>query len=289
MDAVLIYGLINSTTLALIAIGFSLTFGISGVFNMAYGAFYIISGFITWSLFSVLGLPYPLAVVLCIIIVACMGVATYWLVLLRIRGMLLSEAIATFGLGIAILEFLRWKGFIGFRYNLPTFIEGSINVGGNIVDYQRLCIVGIGLILVLFLWFFAHHTKIGLSLRAISQAERTALCFGIESDRSAMVSLFLGSALAVVAAVTILPLTMAHIDLGYDALMLAIVVTIVGGAGSTLGIIVASFILGYSQTLVSMYVASHWTMVVTLIAIVVALATRPSGLFGKSKELEERV
>jgi len=289
MGAVLIYGLINSMTLVLIAIGFSLTFGISGVFNMAYGAFYIVGGFLTWYLLSVIGLPYLVAVLLCVIIVACIGAVTYWLVLLRVRGMLLSEAIATFGIGIAILEFLRWRGLIGFGYNLPIFIEGSISIGDNIIDYQRLFIVGIGFVLVFFLWFFAHHTKVGLSLRAISQMERTALCFGIESDRSAMLSLSFGSALAVVAAITVLPLTTTHIDLGYDALVQAIVVTIVGGAGSTLGIIIASFVLGYSQTLVSMYVASHWAMIVSLIAVVLVLAVRPSGLFGKSKELEERV
>jgi len=289
MEIVLIYGLVNSVTLALIAIGFSLTFGISGVANLAHGALYILAGYLAWQLAVTIGLPYGLAVVLAIIITALVGALVYRLVLLRVRGVMLSEVIATFGLGIAILEFLRWSGLHGYRYKLPLFMKGSIEIGGVVVDYQRVLIVVIGLALVGLLWFFTHKTRIGLAFRGIAQNERTALAFGIESDRVAMLSLAFGAALAAVAAVTILPLGIITVDRGYDILILAFAVGIVGGLESTVGIIVAAFLLGYSQTIAGQLFGAHWVMIVNLIAIVLVLVIKPSGLFGKFKELEERV
>jgi len=79
------------------------------------------------------------------------------------------------------------------------------------------------------------------------------------------------------------------VDNGYEILVLAIAVGIVGGLESTPGIVVASFILGYSQTFAAMYLGTHWIMVVFLAAIVLVLAIRPSGILGRFKELEERV
>lgn len=289
MEAVLVYGLISSVTLALIAIGFSLTFGISGVANLAHGGMYILAGYLTWQLLVNFELPYVLAAVLAVIICGLIGALIYRLVLLRVRGLMLSEVIATFGLGIGILEALRWAGLITYKYKLPTFIKGSFEIGGVAVDYQRLIVVITGLVLVAALWFFTHRTKIGLAFRGIAQNERTALAYGIESDQTAMLSVALGSALAAVAAITILPLGVVTVDRGYEILIIAFAVGIVGGLESTLGIIVAAFLLGYSQTAAAMYIGSHWVMLVNLIAIVLVLVIKPSGLFGKFKELEERV
>jgi len=285
----LIYGLVNSAILAVTALGFSLTFGISGIANFAYGGFYILGGYLCWSLINVLGLPHPLSIILTLVIVGVLGYAIYWLVIFRIRGVMLNEAIATFGLGIAFLEILRWMGFIGFHYNLPVFVKGSIKIGGIYIDFHRLTIIGVAIALVFCLRVFTRHTKIGLACRAISQEERTALSLGINSDFTAALSMAIGSALAALAAIAILPTGTLSIDRGYDVLIFALAVGIVGGLESTLGVIVASLILGYLQTAAAIYVGTHWTMIVILAAITIVLAVKPSGLFGKYKELEERV
>jgi len=75
---------------------------------------------------------------------------------------------ATFGLGLVIMELFRYFDFVGFRYTLPVFIDGSISIGGVYVDYQRLFIALIAVGMTLFLYLFTHHTKIGLSFRAIA-------------------------------------------------------------------------------------------------------------------------
>ena len=285
----LIYGFVNSVTLALIALGFNLTFGISGVANFAYGALYILAAYTAWILLTWLKINYFFSIVLAVLFTSCIGGLIYKFILLRVRGMPISEVIASFGIGLAILEFFRFLGFVGSEYTLPVFIDGSVSLGGTYVDVQRLLIVGIGIALVIFLWLFTHYTKTGLAFRGMAQEERTALILGINSDKMATLSLAFGSGLAGVAAITILPLGQVAIEGGYSALLNALAVCIVGGLGSTVGVLVAAVLIGFAQTFTATYIGSHWMMIVSLVAILVILIFKPSGLFGKQKELEERI
>lgn len=289
LPSVVIYGLINGMVLSLMAIGFALTFGISGIANFAHGALYILTGYTVWVFLHTLGIPYLLAIFLALVITMLIGAAIHNVILLRIRGMRSSEIIATFALALAILEAFRFFGFVGAKYTLPTFIEGNISIAGVVVDFQRLILIGVGVGLVVFLWFFTHYTKIGLAFRAIAQVERTALTLGIDSDRMATLSLAFGAALAALAAIVLLPLGQITVETGLGVLLNALAICILAGLGSVTGIIVASLILGYVQIITVTYIAPHWLMVVTLVAIFGVLLVKPSGIFGKQKELEERV
>ncbi|KJS12726.1 MAG: branched-chain amino acid ABC transporter permease [Peptococcaceae bacterium BRH_c8a] len=289
IETVLIYGLVNSVTLILTAIGFSLTFGLSGIANFSHGGLYILSGYSAWMMMHYIGLPFALAAVLTVIQVGILGGLIYRAVIMPVRGIVLSEVVATFAVGVAILEFFRWRGFVTYDFNLPLFIKGSIGIAGVFIDYQRLFIIGIGLMLAVILWFFTHHTRIGLALRGMAQDEYTALSLGIESDWAATLSMALGAALAAVAAIIILPLGIISINMGYDVLLLALAVTILGGLESTNGLIVGCFILGYARVITGTYLGPEWMEVIYLAAIVLVLVVKPSGLCGKSKELEERV
>lgn len=285
----LVYGFINSAILALVALGFNLTFGISGVANFAYGALYIFSGFLTWILLNSLGFPYLVSVVTAVLCSGILGLLIYYVVILRVKGLALSEVMATFGLGLAIMELFRYFDFVGFRYTLPVFFDGSLVMGSVYIDYQRLIIGGMAVALTVFLWWFTRHTRVGLAFRAIAQDERTALTFGIDSDRIGALSMAFGAALAAVAAIVILPLGTIAVEGGYEVLINALAVCIVGGLGSTVGILVASVIIGFAQTLTANYLGPHWMYLVSLIAIALVLVVKPSGIFGRQKELEERI
>lgn len=285
----LIYGLVNSAILMLSAIGFSLTFGLSGVANFAHGALYLTAGFTAWMLINYLGLTPLVAMLLTVVLMGILGALIYRVILMPVRGIVLSEVISTFALGVALIEFFRWKGFVSFDFSLPPFIKESIDIMGVTIDYQRLIIIGIALLMAIFLWYFTHYTNTGLALRGMAQDEYTALSIGIESDWAAMLSLGLGAALAAVAAVAILPLGIISINMGYDIFLIALAVSVLGGLESTLGLFVGSLILGYAMVIASTYLGPQWGQVVYLGAIVIVLAIKPSGLFGKYKELEERV
>lgn len=285
----LLYGFINSMTLALMALGFSITFGISRIANFAHGAFYILGGILAWFFLVRLHFPYLLAAVLAIIIVGIVGGLLYKVILARLRGIELAEVISTFAVGIIILEILRSMGIMGFQYRLPAFYLGSVEILGTYVGIQRLIIVFAGLILLAALHFFVHHTKPGLAFRGVAQDDHTALSVGINPDRISMLSLMLGAMLCAFAAILILPLGTISIDEGYDILLKSLAVCIIGGLESTAGLLMASFILGYAEVLTAMYISTSLSAVVPLACMLGILLIRPSGLLGKYKEIEERI
>jgi len=286
---ILIYGTINSVSLALYALGFAMVYGVSRLPNFAHGSLYVLSGFVTWGCLNSLGLNYLLSIILAMVVTGVIGALIYQFVLIRIRGMEISEIIATYAIGLAILEGLRWGGFKGMTYILPPFIEGSVTIADIPVDYQRLLVVGIGGALVVCLWLFTRYTRVGLALKGMAQDERAAMMLGIDSDLMAVVAMGFGSMLAALAAILLLPLGNIVVESGYNVLILAISVCIVGGLGSWIGAILAAFLIGFAQILTAVYLGAHYQMVVALLAIIVTLIIKPSGLFGKQKELEERV
>jgi branched-chain amino acid transport system permease protein len=287
--AAFVYGFIASATLALLAMGFNLTFGISGVANFAYGSFYVLAAFGTWILMNVLKLPFILALTITILSVALFSGLFYRLFLLRLRGMEISEVIVTFALGMAILETFRLIGFVGTKYTLPTLWDQSISVLGVWVDAQRLVVVGITVLLALGLWLFTRYSKTGLAFRAISQDEYTAMTLGINVDRSATLSVAFGAVYISIAAIALTPLGNISAMAGYNVIINAIAVCVVGGLGSNGGVILASLLIGYVQQFSEFYLLSNIGMVVNLLAVFLVLLIKPSGLLGHYKELEERI
>jgi branched-chain amino acid transport system permease protein len=285
----MVYGTVTSVTLALYAVGFSLTYGVSGLPNFAHGAMYVLAGFLIWNLMNYLGLSFMAAAPLTVIACGLLGFSLYWGLLLRVRGIPLSELVVTFAAGVAVLELLTWMGFYGMRYSLPVLWEEGIEFSGVVLDGQRIVVLATGVVLVILLYLFVRHTKLGLAFRGLAQNERTALSVGIESDWIGSLSVALGSALAAVAAVVILPLGMMEATIGYEVLIYALAVAIVGGLESTVGMVLASFLIGFGQATAARYIGPKWMIIVPLAAIVLVLVVKPSGLLGKFKELEERV
>lgn len=275
--------------LVLMAVGFALAYSVSRVPNFMHGALYVLTGYLAWVFLNRLGLGYLPSILLAIAVVTAMGWVVYRVAVIRVRGMPVSEIIVTFAISMAVLEFVRWLGLRGATYVLPVFYTKTVILAGVPIDFQRIAAVMVATGIVLVLWVFTHYTKTGLGLRGIAQNERAALMLGIDSDRAATLALSLGSALAAVAAITIIPMGNINVATGYDVLVFAIAVCVCGGLGSWTGTILAAFIIGFAQTAVVYLVAPHLSIVVSLAAIILILIFKPSGLFGRQKELEERV
>ena len=288
MDVV-IYGFVNSMHFALISIGFALAYGVSRLPNFAHGALYIFGACLTWILFQRLGLNYVACIVLSVAATSIAGVLLYQLALKRVRGMPFSEIVVSFAIGAAILEAFRLAGFRGPQYVLPKFVNGVVTIFGVPVDWQRLVMIVSGILLVTLLWGFTHYTKLGLSLRAIAQDEPAALMLGIDCDVAASIALAIGSAVVALAAVVTIPLGTISVEMGYEVLIFALAVCIMGGLGSWLGAVISAFVLGYAQIMTVKFLAPQYQMVVATAAIILVLIFKPSGLFGSQKELEDRV
>jgi branched-chain amino acid transport system permease protein len=285
---ILLYGAVQSASLLLMAFGFSLVYGISRLPNFAHGALYVFTGYAAWVLLHRLGLPFLAAALLAVAAAGLLGALIFLLVLKRIRGMEMSEVIATYAIGLAILEGLRWAGLRGTTYALPVFFEGTVHVFDVPLDYQRIVALVVGFAVVGILWLLTRCTRTGLALRAVAQDERAAMMLGIDSDRTATLAVALGGALAGVGAIILLPLGSVVVQEGYKVLIYALAVCVVGGLGSWIGTVLASLALGFAQYVTVAYGKPHYQMVVMLLAIIVTLILKPSGLFGRQKVLEER-
>ncbi len=286
---ILLYGTVQSASLLLMAFGFALVYGISRLPNFAHGAIYVFTGFVAWNLANRWHVPYFLAAVGALAAAALVGVVIYQLVLKRVRGMEISEVIATWAIGLALLEGLRWAGLRGATYTLPTVGDGVVEVFGVPLDAHRIWVVAAAVIVVSALWILTRYTRIGLALRGAAQDERAAMTLGIDPNVTGTLAVALGCALAGFGALVLLPLGSIVVEEGYKVLISALAVCVLGGLGSWPGTILASLILGFSQALAVAYGKPHYQMVVMLSAIVVTFLFKPSGLFGRQKELEERV
>jgi branched-chain amino acid transport system permease protein len=290
VESIIIYGTAASAILLLISLGFSVTFGLSGIANLSYGGIYLSAGYLAWYLFHGLGLPWLITVLITILVTSLLGAMIYRLFIIRVRGNIMNEVVLTIALGLFLIEMFRWLGFGGgMGYSIPAIISGRIYIFGQSVDYQRVAIVLTAILITLVLLFFTRRTKTGLALLGMAQDEYTALSLGIDSDWAATYSCAIGAAITALAALLIFPLGVIAIDEGYKVLIRMLAVTVFGGLESTKGLILACLILGYFQTAVSNLISTGWTEAVFVGAILFVLAFRPSGLLGQSKELEERV
>ncbi len=139
---ILIYGTINSVSLFLISVGFSFVYGISRIPNFAHGSLYCLTGFAVWFALNVLHLSYPVCIILGIGLTAIVGALIYRLVLIRVRGMPTSEIIASYAVGLAIMEALRCLGFKGKNAYLGEY-ENMIAVNGVNLRCKEKDIVGV--------------------------------------------------------------------------------------------------------------------------------------------------
>src|SRR5690349_9153416 len=113
---IIVYGIINSVTFSLMALGFTLVYSISRLPNFAHGALYIMSGYLVWLCVNSLGLNFFASIVVGIAATSLIGALMYHLIIKRIRGMEISEIIATYAIGLAIIEGLRWGGLRGSTF-----------------------------------------------------------------------------------------------------------------------------------------------------------------------------
>ena len=139
---ILIFGLVNSMTYVLMAAGFTLVYGVSRLPNFAHGALYVLTGFLVWTFVNSAGVNYFVSIVITIVIVAVLGALLYRFVLMRVRGMPVSEIIVSFAVALIVLEGLRlqnlgpFKGFIGSSYTLPAFISGTVSIAAWSLTYN---------------------------------------------------------------------------------------------------------------------------------------------------------
>jgi branched-chain amino acid transport system permease protein len=284
MADVLILGAINSAIYAMLALGFTLIFGVGRVINLAHGAFYAMGVYIAYTLVVVLGFPLLAGAVLAVIAVGLIGMGMDRVLIRPLRRSGLAVLIIT----VVFALFTEQVIFAFYGYtsrNIPSFTTHTLNLLGVTVAGQRAVAFGVAVIALAAVWTLVYRTRFGSAILAVAQDREAAAYLGIDVEWISRAVMVLSAALAAAAGVLVAPVLVVSPQMWVLPLIKAFAVVILGGLGSIPGSLLASVLLGYSETAVARFASTALTELVPLVLILVTLLIRPSGLLGRRIEL----
>ena len=281
IEEILIFGLVQGSLLALLALGFSLVYGVGGILNLAHGAFFLMTAYIMYWTIPFFGLG--IAAIISLVAIAGIGAVAYLGLIEPLRETPIGVVLVTFALAFFFEQFVKFFGDSRTHYIAP-FIRGSIQILGVNLQIQLVLLIIGSLALVTIVTVFINKSTIGKSIRAVSQDYEAAQLMGINTNMILMLSVMLSALLVGFAAVLYAPGNFIAPRIGWGILISAFAVTIFGGMGSIPGSIVGAYIMGYATTFTDYFISPAFSELIPIVVILVMLLVRPQGLLGK-KEL----
>lgn len=279
----LVNSVVASSIYALVAVGLALAFGVMKMANFAHGEFFMAGAYCVYVLYALIGLPFPLAVVLSIPIVALLGLLTERFVFRPTRGNVLAGFMATAGLAF-ILQVLAGRIWgVGIAKPVPTPYPGTAEIGDASLGWQRLIVIPCAFAMLLALRYFLYRVKLGKALRACAQDPEVAALQGIKINRMSALAMALAGASAGLAGALMAPIHVVTPYMGHGIVLIAFVVVIVGGMASIEGAIVAAVLLGFIHTFVTTLADNLIATMVGVGFMAITLILRPKGLMGRER------
>ncbi|MDP4086364.1 MAG: branched-chain amino acid ABC transporter permease [Bacillota bacterium] len=281
----LINGISLGSIYALIALGYTMVYGIVKLINFAHGDVFMVGAFIGFYSISVFHLNFFLALLISMVACAIFGVVIERIAYKPLRNATRIAALIT-AIGVSLLIeygtiYIRGAQIEAYPGNVIPDV--TIKFFGVEVSSQSLFILGVSVLLMVCLQFIVHKTKIGKAMRAVSHDMDAARLMGINVDNTISATFAIGSALAGAAGV-IFGMYYTSIDplMGIIPGLKAFVAAVLGGIGIIPGAMVGGLVLGVIEALVSALGYSLWRDGVAFIVLILILIFRPSGLFGKN-------
>ena len=272
-------GVIVGTLYGIIALGVTLTFGITGIVNFALGEFMMIGAYVTWYLFDVGGLPYPVAIFPAIAIAAGCGFAADQLLFRFTRNNLINGLLVSIGL-ISIIEAAALLLWTTTPKDMGYVLSGAVRLGGVSVPKMKLVVFAL-LAAVMFLTYAAlSRTWIGRAAYAYSQNPEAAMLMGVRTEALQSAVVVYSTALAGFGGALYASLYSLEPAMGGLYILKGIEAAILGGIGSLIGSLAGGIILGVTEAVGSIYLPNAFRDAYGLIFVVAILLYQPSGLFG---------
>ena len=285
---ILVTGLVNGGVYALLAIGFSLIFGVARIVNIAHTAFYMLAAYCFYTLLIRLQLPGALAAVISVAAVTALSVLCYRLVIEPVREHESAVLIATIALALIFQELMLYA-YGGNFLGIPSAVEGVLTVFGVSIPYQRLLILVVAAAMLIGTWALLYRTRLGLAIRATANDLEVANLMGMNVHRVAMATVAISVALAAIAGVVVAPVFVVDPFMWLTPLVTMLAIVVLGGLGSLKGSLIGALIIGYVEA-ITVFVLPQGAFLkgaMALSIMVVVLLVRPEGLFGVVFE-EER-
>jgi len=278
----LITGLGLGSMYGLLALGFHVTYAVSATVNFAQGSSMMLGAVFAYALATRLGFPLALAVPVSLLLCAAYGALVERLAVrpFASRG---SNAwlMATVALGIVVdnaVLFTFGKEPRGFQWT-----QGGMDVAGIHVSYIQMFIPLAGIAFAFLLSFFSNRTRLGKAMLAVVQNPDAARLMGINVPVAITAAFALSTVLAGAAGILIAPLFNVNADMGTVFGLKAFAVAILGGISSAWGVMLAGLLFGVVEALITALLGSTYTQILTFTLVIVALALKPNGLFGRAE------
>ena len=277
---ILVLGAIWGALYTLIAVGFTLIFGVAGIINLSHGTFYMLGAYLAYTFMTLWKINVPMSALMAVGVTALVGILIDRFGIRPMRERHVYVLIITLALAFFFQE-LMYALYGPHGKAVKSFVSGEIILANVHVTHQKVLTFFVSGALVTLLWFFIKKTKTGKSTSAVAQNRDAAILVGIRPERVYLITAGISAALASVAGVFIAPILEAVPTMWVFPLFKAFAVVIIGGLGSIEGAIIAGMLLGYSETMVSVLISANYPDMVYLVAIILVLVLRPRGLMGK--------
>jgi len=281
---VVLSGLFMGSVYALIAIGFTLVFGVTDIVNFAHGHLVMAAMFVTYILFRAAGIDPYLSLVVVLPAFFGAGLLVYQLV---IRGIVEAPHSAHMMVTLGLLLFLENLANLFFGGDLrgitTTYTTSSWIVGDLAVPLARAGAAAVSLGAVVALALFLKRTRLGKAIRAASNNREGASLVGIDVPRVYLLAFGLGTAAAALAGAVMVPFSLVSPFVGHDFMLKAFVIAVVGGLGSVGGAMAGGLLIGLVEAVSSLYISASLGNAIVFGILIVVLLYRPWGLLGQAR------
>lgn len=270
---------IRSGLYALVAIGFTLIFGVGGVLNLAHGASIVLGAYAAF-LASSVGLGVGGAAAAALIVPAIFGALLYLTIIRRFEHEPIMVMILTLVTSVA-MEQVVLNLFGAQPVAIPQFLTGNFTLAGTNVQYNLLAVFVMSWAIIIGLFLFINYTKFGKAILATSMSAKGASLVGIKSGRINLVTWIIAGALAGIAGMALGSQLGATFAMGRNPLVLSFSIVVIGGIGSIRGSVIGAYFIGFLEVAVIQYVSSDLAGIAPLLVLIAVLIVKPEGLFGR--------
>lgn len=286
MEQIIANGLYLGAQYALIALGLTLIFALMNVLNFAHGQMYVLGGFVTYTVFAELGMPFVVALGAAAVTLAVLGALVERLLFAPvIRRSSREESTMLLAAGLAfLLDAVILLLFGEKQRGVPKIVDGVFNWDFRIImPYDRILVGALAIACIVAFILFMQYSRTGRALRALAQDRTAAQLMGVDVERYSTIGFAIGAMLAGLVGGLLVAIIGVNLGMGGPTSIKAFMMVMIGGAGVTSGAIAGGFILGMVES-VGLSVLSQYgdiTYLLIFVSLLILLAIRPQGLMGK--------
>ncbi|HEY6934472.1 MAG TPA: branched-chain amino acid ABC transporter permease [Marmoricola sp.] len=278
-----VYGVLQGGLLALVAVGFSLVWGVMNVVNLSHGAFVILGAYVGWMMHDRFGLDPLLGMLVAASVLFVIGYAVQrFLVNLVINGPIFITLLLTFGLSLIIIQAMNVGFTANYRSIHTGYASNSIALGEVHIPLGRLVAFAIAVVVTLLLVALVTRTRTGISILATGMDRGAARLMGIRARHVYALTFGIAAAMAAIAGTMVGTVGTFNPAAAGSYTLLSFVIAVLGGLGNMYGALVGGIVIGLVEAWAGLYLPGTWMNAIAFLVLILVLIARPSGLLGRA-------